>query len=735
MSEQRPVLLVVDDRPDNLFIIEQLVNEYLPQSIIYTATNADSAIRKARAHLPDGILSDIQMPGMNGIELCRHLKADPVTQSIPIVLITAQKDELNLRVQGLDAGADDFITRPIYNLELTARIKVMLRIKFMQDALNVANQNLEERILERTAELMATNERMQEEIEQRLRTEEVVRQNNRYLRIANALTKSTIVAKSEKELIGEVCRIFVEDAGYLMVWFGYVQHDAKKSIVPVAQYGDEDDYLDSIELTWVDEEIGRGPIGTAVRQMSPTICSDTYNDPCFLPWKEAAQQRGYRSCLALPLVDENECFGTLTVYSSSMGSFTIEEVDFLTVSTRELLYGIKVLRNSSEKRQIEQEKATIEKRLNQAQKMEAIGTLAGGIAHDFNNILSSILGYSNLIMETLPKDSEGHDYIQQVIKAGKRATDLARQILLFSRQSGDDHCKPVRIQPVVKEALKFLRSIIPSTILIRQEIDESCGIINADPTQLHQVIMNLCTNAKYAMQEQGGVLEVNLKPVDLKQHPYGSFVCLEVIDSGCGMHQEVKDRIFDPFYTTKIIGEGTGMGLAVVHGIIEKYNGFIRVSSKVNVGTTFQVYFPMLTKVENTVTQEVSAKQIQGGIESILVVDDEAPLLDLYTQILEKLGYTITSYGSAVEALEEFTNNPDKYDLILTDMTMPRMTGAQLALETMKIRMNVPVILCTGFSDQIDKEKTLSMGLKGYLPKPFVRADLALLIREVLDTK
>jgi len=384
------------------------------------------------------------------------------------------------------------------------------------------------------------------------------------------------------------------------------------------------------------------------------------------------------------------------------------------------------------------DKKHMEKQLQQAQKMESIGTLAGGIAHDFNNILFPILGHAEMLLTDIPEDGPFRDEIKAIHTSALRAKDLVKQILTFSRQDANE-LKLMKIQPIVKEALKLIRSTIPTTIEIKQDINADCGAIKADPTQIHQIVMNLTTNAYHAMEETGGELKVSLKqiklePLDLmypKMAP-GVYACLIVADTGAGMDKNVTDKIFDPFFTTKAIGKGTGMGLSVVHGIVTSLEGAIQVYSEQGKGTKFHVYFPIeKNSLKKLATH--SKTQIQGGTEQILLVDDEEAILTMEKQMLERLGYQVTSRVSSLEALEAFRANPGRFDIVITDMAMPNMAGDKLSDELTKIRTDIPVLLCTGFSETMSEEKATSLGIKGFIFKPIVMQDFAQKIREVLN--
>jgi len=380
----------------------------------------------------------------------------------------------------------------------------------------------------------------------------------------------------------------------------------------------------------------------------------------------------------------------------------------------------------------------LQEQLVQAQKMESIGTMAGGIAHDFNNILFPVFGYLEMMIEDVPKDDPLRDNLEEVFNGAKRARDLVQQILTFSRQK-DHELKPLKVHLIIKEALKLIKSSLPSTVEISQNIKTDCGLVMADPTRIHQVVMNLCTNAYHAMEKTGGKLTVNLKEKelaieDLKDPAmiHGKYVCIKVVDTGTGMDQSVKDRIFDPYFTTKEEGKGTGLGLAVAHGIVKSHGGHISVYSEPGKGTEFKVYLPVIKKQEETTKVETDTP-IQKGTERILLVDDEDMLVQMEKQMLERLGYHVTVRTGSVEALEAFRMQPNKFDLVITDMTMPNMTGDDLAGELIKIRPDIPIILCTGFSEMMSKEKAKSLGIKGFLMKPAVMKDFSNMIRKVLD--
>ena len=392
------------------------------------------------------------------------------------------------------------------------------------------------------------------------------------------------------------------------------------------------------------------------------------------------------------------------------------------------------------RKKAEYERITLQEKLKQAQKMEAIGTLAGGIAHDFNNILGAILGYADMALEDCLSGTVNPRDLEQVLQAGNRAKDLVKQILAFSRQAEAEKI-PWRPVALVRDSLKLLRSSIPSTIDFKQDLNPQTDLIMADATQIHQIIMNLCTNAYHAMEETGGTLSISLKNTSFSRQDLtgfsgvlpGKFVQLSIADSGTGISPEVQQRIFDPYFTTKETGKGTGMGLAIVDGIVKSYGGFITCQSEMGVGTVFQINLPALTEQPAPETAEVKPPAL--GSERILLIDDEPMLVEMNRTMLQRLGYEVTVRSSSLEALTTFQNRPHAFDLVITDQTMPGMTGIDLSRRMLQIRPGLPVILCTGFSSSITEEKVKAAGIKGFAFKPLVKKEIAALVRQVLNEK
>ncbi|MBU0944625.1 MAG: PAS domain S-box protein [Proteobacteria bacterium] len=398
-----------------------------------------------------------------------------------------------------------------------------------------------------------------------------------------------------------------------------------------------------------------------------------------------------------------------------------------------------VTRNISERKKAEEEREKIQKQLIQAQKMEAIGTLAGGIAHDFNNILSAIFGYTELAQMVCQEDPELREDLEGISVAARRARELIKQILAFSRQS-EQKKVPLQIALVISEALKLLRSSIPTSIEIKQDI-ASRKCVLSDATQIHQIVMNLCTNAYQAMRDTDGTILVSLKELEITaddpvlggEVSPGDYLHLEVSDTGLGIAREIREKIFEPYFTTKKVWEGTGLGLAVVHGIVQNHGGYISVDSALGHGATFHVYLP--TVESNTAAEDVSETSsiLLGKSAHVLFVDDEVALMGLAKKMFTRYGYRISTFSDPVQALESFTAEPDQYDLIITDMSMPHLTGDRLAKKVLQIRPNLPVILCTGYSEKMNKEKALALGIRKYFQKPLIMSELVQCVQQILE--
>ena len=389
---------------------------------------------------------------------------------------------------------------------------------------------------------------------------------------------------------------------------------------------------------------------------------------------------------------------------------------------------------------LRKEKEKLETLLRRTQKNEAISALTGGIAHDFNNILTAILGYTEIAMGRTQQETPIHTNLEEVLKAGYRARDLVKQLLTFSRQTDQDK-KPLQVSLVIKEALKMLRAALPTTIEIRQDIKTGSGKVMADPTQIHQMLVTLCTNAARSMHEKGGILEVILSDIELDsrftdQHQGlkpGPYEKLTVSDTGHGISRSTIKKIFDPGFTSKAGEKGSGLGLTVVHGIVKNHGGTLTVYSEHKRGTTFNIFLPRIVEEGS---QDIDlATSLPKGNERVLFVDDEHVLANLGEQMLKPLGYTVTTKTNSIEALEIFKAQPQGFDLVVTDMTMPNMTGLELAGKLLQIRADLPIILCSGFSEMVTHDKARATGIREFVMKPVDLSEMAKIVRRVLDKK
>ena len=683
LTHEHKRILVVDDNPDNIHIlVDTLEAEY---TVNYALNGQDALDLAFSADKPDLILLDVMMPDMDGYEVCARLKANADTWEIPIIFVTAL-DQDEDETKGLQLGAVDFVTKPFRLSVIEARIKSALLLRGVMDKrlqltcrLEDLNKNLEKRIKVRTMELVQAHEDLQSS-EKRYRAifenalEGIFQSTpeGRFLTASPSLAK-ILGYQSGKELIAAIT-----DIGSQL----YLHKEDRKEFLRLLS---QDSEVQNFEARFK-------------RKNGDIIWVLIFAKEIHEPGEHGIYYQGF-------LADITE-----------------------------------QKRADIEHQKTVQEKEELSSQLRQAQKMEAIGTLAGGIAHDFNNILTAIHGYSELIQLMLPADSEAKKNIALVLQASDRAKGLASQILTFSRQS-EHETQPLQIHLVVGEALKLLRASIPTTIKIVKHLACDEGTVLADPTQIHQIMMNLGTNAFQAMQETGGILEVKLEKVDITQGNEkmvalglspGPYLLLTISDNGPGMDKATQERIFEPYFTTKKKGEGTGLGLAVVHGIIANYGGHIGVKSALSKGTSFQIYLPEVV-VPESATAEENVDSISGGSERILVVDDEKTIVQIYEEMLVELGYQITATTDSEEALQLFSSHPENYDLLLTDQTMPKLTGADLAREFRQIKADIPIILCSGGSDLNNLKQDKSIGVKVYLAKPFSRAELAESIRKALE--
>ncbi|MCP3942139.1 MAG: response regulator [Desulfobacteraceae bacterium] len=658
-------ILVVDDTP---IAISELVDTLRDDYSLSIATDGIEALECVKQEtLPDLILLDIMMPGINGYEVLRRLKKNKQTKDIPVVFITVM-DEVESETKGLGLGAVDYIIKPFSLSIVKARIDTHLKLKRYQD-------KLEELVKLRTIELTATNKKLKQKIHDYEQAEKTAQTSEaKYQDLYNNAPDMYISVETKTGKIIKCNQRTILNLGYKE-----------------------------------EELIGR----TIFDFLTPKSTESARKKISLMTIKN-----GIINGEELEVQHKNG-----TTIDVSMNARAVHDekgnISFIISSWRDI-----------------SEKKRLESQLHQTQRLETIGAIAGGIAHDFNNILSIIIGFTELaINDTKTSDSLKED-LREVLTAGGRGKDLVQQILTFSRQT-DKKFKPVKVKIIIEEVINFLKSSLPGKIEIKTDI-RSNSLISGDPSQIHQILMNLCTNAEHAMQKKGGILKVELNDVhfDTAQSLFinlkpGQYLNLTISDQGHGMPPETLAKLYDPFFTTKKKEEGTGLGMSVVHGIIKNHQGAIKVESQLKKGSTFNIYLPIIKKQKSGEVEIKSSTPV--GTERILLIDDDPDLVRMNKRILEPLGYKIETRVSSIEALELFRTDPNRFDLIITDMAMPNMTGEELAQKLLLIRADIPIIICTGFSDNMNKEKARNMGFKAFLHKPILKQKLAETIRKVMD--
>ncbi len=697
MGRKKSVILTIDDE----VVIRGTIKAYLEDCdyIVLEADNGLSGLEVLEREQVDLILLDLRMPVMDGLEFLSKSKTKG--PEIPIIVISGTGDISDV-VEALRLGAWDYLLKPI-------------------DDMNILTYSIGAS-LER-ARLMEENEKYQENLE------ELVSLKTQELSLVNTRLKA--VLETSRKLIG--CGEIDESSPLILTEFSNHMQAAGGSFYKVVEGGLR--LLHSIDTghaqEWIPFPLKKGSVFDRIMETSESLyLTDLADDETIKPsgWQE---YKG-NSMLAFPIADgRGGIAGIVSLHSKNDSPFLMQD--------REI--GAILSSYAGEALQIAHVSAALknsESHLRQAHKMEAIGTLAGGIAHDFNNILSAIIGYTDLSLYAEPCSEGLRRNLEQIKNASNRARDLVSQILAFSRteEFKDD---AVDIGPIVREALKLLRATIPSTIEIIHDIPDGLGKVVTDPTKVYQVLMNLCTNAAHAMRNQGGVLEIAYAKVTNGESPLvlngnAKLPCLHlsISDTGAGMTPEVVNRIFDPYFTTKEKGDGTGLGLAVVHGIVRSSGGEITVESELGKGSTFHLYLPSVLDGPEVLEDTVSP-QMAHGSESILFVDDETTLAEMAGHMLEKLGYTVKIMSNSSDALDLFSRSPDAFDLMVTDQTMPDLSGMELARKVLELRPKLPVILCTGYSSSVDGSEVKEIGIKQFIMKPLSMNALARVVRESLD--
>ena len=639
------------------------------------AASGEEGLKLAAKHSPDIILMDIMMPSMDGIEACKRLKADESLKNIPVIMVTAKTDDETME-NAFNAGAFDYISKPLNKLEIKTRIKSALNYKKLDDLRRIKDLELENRVEERTSELAFANKKLKLEINEGI--------------------------EREKRLS------FLEKA-LETIDLGVTIADIKGKIIytnpaEAAMHGYTVDEL-------VSKDIG-----------------------LFAPPES-------RRKITAEGIDKRKSKRRETVNLRKDGSeFPVYLISTIVEDSRDKPVAVvTACKDITERKRAEETRLQLEAQLRQAQKMETIGTLAGGIAHDFNNILTPILTFAEVAMLEVDHKSDLRHYLSTIYGAGERARDLISHILAFSRQA-ELEMQPVKMKYIVREALKLITRTLPATIEVKRNIRSDLTVL-ADPTQLHQIVMNLCTNAFHAMEKTGGLLTVSLKDTDIdmetaSRYPDlapGKYIKLSVSDTGEGMTSAIMDKIFDPFFTSKSTGKGTGMGLSVVHGIVKSHKGIITVESEPNKGATFEVYLPQMKEAMQIAAKTIKEKKSWHG--NVLIVDDDEIVAESIKMLLKIMGFDTTISTDGIKALELFKDKPDHFDLVITDMTMPNMTGDILSKELLSIKPDIPIIICTGFSEHIDEEKAMQLGVNAFIMKPVLKNSLEEAVENSLDKK
>ncbi len=677
-------ILLVDDKKEPIYLLEQLL--VTSGYGVMTAANGAEALKQLSDQECSLIISDILMPVMDGFQLCKKVKENTKLKSIPFIFYTATYTDEKDEELALSLGADRFIRKPSEPDEFLRNVKVITADMRSGQLKKVPVQSppMEEKeVLQLYSERLVNRlekklEELERETTERKRGE---KRQSELMKMLEASLNELYVFDFETLRFIEVNRGARENLGYSM-----------------------------------EELLGLTPLDLMVE-----FTLDSF-EKLLNPIRTGKENR----------------IQFTTIHRRKNGTLYPIEV-YLERSTSESLPTfMAIVLDITDRKHAEEAFRQTEKKLHQLQKMEALGTLSAGIAHDFNNILGAIIGYTELaLIKTFP-NGEVYQNLQQVLQAGNRAKELVAHILTFSRQVEQQRI-PTELHLVVKEALDLLRATLPSTIKIQQHISTTNGVVLADPTQIHQVLMNLCTNAEHAMREKGGILEICLDCVEIStnQNPKtpelkpGFYLRLSVSDTGNGIPPEMQNRIFEPFFTTKRLGEGTGMGLSVVHGIIANHEGAITVQSTPGCGAKFEIFLPQTDAVvESEIQKSLPA---QKGHARILFVDDEESLTQVGQKILQQLGYEPVACTNSLEALRIFRDDPFYYDVVITDQTMPNLTGDALARELLSIRPELPIILCTGFSYTMTPEKATALGIRAYLMKPILSLELAQTIQRVLE--
>lgn len=665
IERKKHTILIVDDNPANLDVIADCLSDVGFK--VYVARNGETSLEMAERIMPDLILLDTVLPGIDGFEVCRRLKANYNTHKIMVIFMTSM-NETQEKIRMFSLGAVDYITKPFQQEEALARVNAYLRLQDLTDC-------FEQNVRRRTETLTAANGKLRQQITER-------KQIEKELRESEALYKAAIENSNEG--------IAILKAGHNVF--------VNQKLLEILAYDKGEELIDKL--------------------LSQIFNADD---------KEGVAQYNHFGKNGRSAPSRYEARTT-----TRDGRTVFFDISTTRVAYRNRIAVLAFLRDITHRKQLERQ-------LRQAQKMEVIGTLAGGIAHDFNNILNAIIGHAGLAIVHKDNTNTAHDHLDQVLRAAKRAAQLVQQILAFSRQT-DLERKPLQISSLINETIKMLRASLPETIDIQCNFEDRRGMVMADPTQIHQVLMNLCTNAAHAMRGRSGLLQIHLDKVTIEDEQStplrpGTYLRISVKDNGHGMDRSTIDRIFDSYFSTKKPNEGTGLGLAVVHDIITSYGGKIEVESEPDKGATFHIFLPRIEQPQIIEEPTFYLDNLPAGHERILFVDDEEPLLSIYDDMLKELGYQVVSTTNSKEALTLFEKDEFGFDLVITDLVMPDLNGEELSKLLISKWPDTPIIMCTGHGSRLSKERAQSLGIRKYLKKPLVIDHLAHAVRDVLDQR
>ncbi len=671
-------ILIIDDKYDNLISIKALLKNYLPGCTIITSQSGHEGLTLVINEKPDTVILDVIMPEMDGFEVCRRIKGNKEINHIPVILLTAIKKDSQSRIKGLENGADAFLSKPIEPVELTAQIKVMLRIKNAEDKLRNEKEDLEKLIEIRTEDLIESNNQLKAEIGKS-------KERENELRKLTVTMDQSPVSIMITDLLGNIEYVNPKFCSLT----GYSQNEA---------LGENPRFLKGNEKSKEEYKKLWNQI------LSGNVWRGEFHN------KKKNGELYWENAIIAPIMDD----------------------------TDKILNLMAIKEDISIQKQLESDNHDLSIQLQRTQRLKTIGTLAGGIAHDFNNLLVPILGYSDLILSELSESDNIYDLMKEILNAGYRAKELVEEILLFSKQV-ERKKKPINLSTIVSDAMKLLRPSIPSTITIEQNLGKKDCLILADSSQVHQVIVNLCTNAWQAMENKKGKLIVILKTIEmdsnlrkrLPDYNKKKIVYLSIEDNGCGMKRDTIEHIFDPFFTTKSVNNGTGLGLSIVYGIIQRHNGRILIDSEPGKGTIFHLYFPFHLIEDND--DERKTIKMEKNEKSILIVNDDEMILNMISKMLVELGYKTFIFNCNREALETYRKEPGKYDLLISDFSLPDKNDFQLLEEFKIISNRFSIILLESYKDEnLDKPGIRKLAINEFLDKPFTRKKLANIVRKAL---